>query len=184
MTKSFQLKSPEQLSGMLKQEKAAELWEYTRHIEADPEQVILFEKVFDEFYFQGGADIRWPLSPEHQLFWEEVFESSCDLLHFIENMPQGHCQGTFLTFLNHGHGEITVESGWLDAKAGHLLWDQWQGHTDNPAFAFAEVGFFFQIKDYQCVPKLNSPRTEQLFRMTAVKDKAEITCHPGNQPRI
>lgn len=152
MAKIFSTKKPEEILDLLRSGNIEELEAYTDRIQFHPKQVLQFEEIYDAFFGDDG-DIDWE-DPEGSCSIQEVMQEIEDEFNsFLSKMPAARDPQTFMTFFNHGAGEITIEVGWDDNRAGRVLWDRWQGKVANPVRAFAQVAFVYDSIDYQCVPK-------------------------------
>lgn len=151
---------------------------FTRGISTNVDKVMAFETIFDRLTLDGT--IHWE-GTATQLDLIQRVESSLGALETFLSGGDPNAE-RFLLFTNHGH-EITIEFGWLGrAVTGQyfrVTWDRWTEDCDDPVMAYADLGFMFDLKKYECGQKPREPVEPPLYRyhperFKATREYAEI----------
>ncbi|WP_336844139.1 hypothetical protein [Providencia rettgeri] len=132
---------------------------FTNRIQTNKKAVQCFENVFDRLNFDGLID--WTGTPSQEASIETVEISLEEMKQFLSKTPPSY--ESYVLVTNHGH-EATFEIGWLDPVAGSVVWDRWACCVDDPVMAFADIGFMFGIKEYQCAPRQTEKPEPPLYR--------------------
>lgn len=132
---------------------------FTNRIQTNKNTVHCFENEFDRLNFDSLID--WTGTPSQEASMETVEISLEEMKQFLGETPPSY--ESYVVVTNHGH-EATFEIGWLDPMAGSVVWDRWVCCVDDPVMAFADIGFMFSIKEYQCAPRLTEKPEPPLYR--------------------
>lgn len=138
---------------------------YTGSIQTNQNAVLNFENIFHILNFEAMID--WTGTPSQEVSMLQVENTLEEMERFLEGMD---CEN-YVTVTNHGN-EATFEIGWLDRMAGPVVWDRWSRSIDDPVMAFADIGFMFDIKKYQCSPKQVEKTDPPLYRYHPERFKA------------
>lgn len=163
--------SPDQYSELLIQLLAdgysADVRTFTKEIQINPEAVHLFESIFGDL--TDEALIDWHGTDELSAITDQVKVCRNEMLTILEGHPRAYQSYVLVT--NHGH-EVSFEVGWLDQMVGQVVWDRWSQDVADPVMVFAQIGYLFEVKEYQCAPK-PTPRAEPpLYRYHPERFKA------------
>lgn len=132
---------------------------FTRQLRGKPDHVLEFERVFHQLIFDARID--WESTPSQEDLVERSEECLLDMTSFLSTKSPHW--SSYVVLIDHGR-DITVEIGWLDFAAGQVLWDRWTTETDDPAMAFASIGFLFDTRDYRREPKSIEASESPLYR--------------------
>jgi hypothetical protein len=135
--------------------------------------VAAFERAFNALRDEGSLD--WKGTPDRRAFRDMISGSHDAMEAFLAGMSLQQKLGTYLVLQNHG-AQITVELGWLDARAGEVTWDRWTGTVDDPVMAFADVGLMFDRRQYRCEPPEKAIAEPPFYRYHPERFKAFHAC--------
>lgn len=114
----------------------------------------MFERAFGALMDEGRSMGR---TLDQRALRDMISESHAAMEAFLAGMSLQQKRGTHLVVRNYG-AQITVELGWLDARACAVTWDRSTGAVDAPVIAFANAGFMFDRREYRCDPAEKSDR--------------------------
>ena len=140
---------------------------FTSSIQTNQDAVLDFEIAFDMLNFD--AIINWVGTPSQEASIALVDTSLEEMNRFLAGINRPY--ESYVSVTNHGL-EATIEIGWLDQMTDFVVWERLTYCVDDPVMAFADIGFMFDIKNYQCAPKLADKPEPPLYRYHPERFKA------------
>ena len=140
---------------------------FTSSIQSNQDAVLDFEIAFDMLNFD--AIINWVGTPSQEASMTLVDTRLDEMNRFLARINRPY--ESYVSVTNHGL-EATIEIGWLDQMTDFVVWERLTYCVDDPVMAFADIGFMFDIKNYQCAPKLADKPEPPLYRYHPERFKA------------